>query len=1054
MRARWLVFWACLILIAGSAVGAWAALQARAEDTRGWERATETLDLPHRLPLAGVNVELTQYAPGDLARELDRIVAAGFTWVRQPFLWASIEPEPGVYTWDAYDALVEAVAAREGLALVAVLDGTPPWARHELAPDHPYAPPASVTAYGEFAGAVAARYADKIAYYQVWDEPNITSHWGGLDPRPAHYVAMLREAYTAIHAADATASVIAAALAPTVERGPHNLSDVLYLRALYDLGGRDFFDAAAGKPYGFDTGPDDRRVDESVLNFSRLILLREEMVRRGDGYKPLWGGNFGWNALPDDWRGPPSIWGSVSAEEQGRYTRDAYERARREWPWVGGLILQHWEPDAPADDPIQGFAVALRIVDWLADGLRLRDDVLIPGQYPAQNAHTVYSENWRFSELGADAELPVGTDSSGVENRITVQFESTDFALALRRDDYLAYLIVTVDGRPANALPRNRQGEAFIVLTSPERTPELSLIRVAQGLAEGPHTVEIVHRPAQGDDRWPIAGFAVAVAPDTASTDRALRACGLVGGLALLGLALTAWRLPWSQLTVPAPQTFWRFLEWLLSLFVSFVLLLGTLVTWGEALPALLRRDQPALAVTVLTAGIATLSPAFVITLASLVVLFVLVYNRPLLGLMLIIFWSAFFLSTLDLLFSAFTTVEVYLALTVAALLARGVVDWARHRQQGEPLRVAWRPTRLDWLALAFAALGLASLSWSEFRTPALRQLRVVVLEPVLFYFLIRWLRLSRRDLLWLGDALLFTGGAIAVVGLYLYATGESVVEAEDGARRLISVYGSPNGVGMYLGRCLPFALAYVLVAPRGSWRWLYGALGGAVMLLAVLLSQSRGAILLGLPAALVVTLVFWRGRRSLVPVIGAALGLLAALVPLTLLLPRLGDLLGSTATFRRHLWYSAWQLIRERPLTGVGLDQFLYWYRSRYLLPEAWEEPNLSVPHNLVLNHWVSLGILGVILMLAFQVVFWRRLWRLRGTAAGADSVAFMLVLGLAGSMADFLAHGLVDVGYFAINLAFVFFLSLGLLHRLEDAVAGADGARQPTAPDRGESA
>jgi hypothetical protein len=34
---------------------------------------------------------------------------------------------------------------------------------------------------------------------------------------------------------------------------------------------------------------------------------------------------------------------------------------------------------------------------------------------------------------------------------------------------------------------------------------------------------------------------------------------------------------------------------------------------------------------------------------------------------------------------------------------------------------------------------------------------------------------------------------------------------------------------------------------------------------------------------------------------------------------------------------------------------------------------------------------------------------------------------------MADFLAHGLVDVGYFAVNLAFVFFLSLALLQRLE---------------------
>lgn len=34
---------------------------------------------------------------------------------------------------------------------------------------------------------------------------------------------------------------------------------------------------------------------------------------------------------------------------------------------------------------------------------------------------------------------------------------------------------------------------------------------------------------------------------------------------------------------------------------------------------------------------------------------------------------------------------------------------------------------------------------------------------------------------------------------------------------------------------------------------------------------------------------------------------------------------------------------------------------------------------------------------------------------------------------MAHALAHGLVDVSYFSINLAFVFFLSLGLLHHLE---------------------
>ena len=82
-------------------------------------------------------------------------------------------------------------------------------------------------------------------------------------------------------------------------------------------------------------------------------------------------------------------------------------------------------------------------------------------------------------------------------------------------------------------------------------------------------------------------------------------------------------------------------------------------------------------------------------------------------------------------------------------------------------------------------ALGVLSLTWAEFWTPATRQLRVVILEPAAFYFLLRLMRLERRDLLWLADTLLFTGGAIAVVGLYLYFTGKAVVEAENGARRL-----------------------------------------------------------------------------------------------------------------------------------------------------------------------------------------------------------------------------------------------------------------------------
>jgi O-antigen ligase len=401
---------------------------------------------------------------------------------------------------------------------------------------------------------------------------------------------------------------------------------------------------------------------------------------------------------------------------------------------------------------------------------------------------------------------------------------------------------------------------------------------------------------------------------------------------------------------------------------------------------------------------------------------------------MLVILWSAFFLSTLDLFFHLFATVEIYLALTVVALVARAMVDWAQMRRDNpaQPVRrLAVHLEPLDWAALAFVVLGALSLSWASLRSTAVHELRVVILEPALLYALLRMMRLERRDVLWLADTLVFTGVAIAVVGLIMFFSGKGVVESENGSHRLISIYGSPNGVGLYLGRCLPFALVYA-VLPTGEWRRVYGGVGGALMLLAVLLSQSRGAILLGLPAALIAILLLWRGRRASMPVALAVVGMAVVFIPLSLLLPRLSDLFGDTAFFRENLWYSSLNLIRERPLTGVGLDQFLYWYRSRYLVPEAWAEPNLSIPHNILLNYWVNLGILGVCSGITFQVMFWRTLLRLRRRVSAADPVTFALVLGLAGSMADFLAHGLVDVAFFAVNLAFVFFLSLALVQRL----------------------
>jgi O-antigen ligase len=190
---------------------------------------------------------------------------------------------------------------------------------------------------------------------------------------------------------------------------------------------------------------------------------------------------------------------------------------------------------------------------------------------------------------------------------------------------------------------------------------------------------------------------------------------------------------------------------------------------------------------------------------------------------------------------------------------------------------------------------------------------------------------------------------------------------------------------------------------------------------LAVALSFSRGALLAALPAAILV--MGWKagGRLRWMALTLLLIGALA-LIPL-LRVPRFAALLDlgeGTTFFRLKLWRSTLSMIQKHPLFGVGPGNFLAAYRTRYVLPVAWEEFNLGHAHNILLDHWTRLGLLGVVAGAAVQVAFWRTL--------GRGSRDDALRLGLAGSMAALLAHGLVDNAIFSPDLALAFFLALAL--------------------------
>lgn len=1012
-----------VVIAIGSFSTAFALYLQEQSQTRGWNNAVDAeLELPYRLPLPGINVELSQYG-SDLDQHLAAIEAQGFHWIRQIFPWSSIEPSNGEYDWQATDRIV-AAAARPGLEFVAVLFASPQWAvGNEMQAPTVY-PPDNMQDFAVFVEEFAQRYGEVIDYYQIWDEPNLSSAWGN-NPNPIQYVTMLEAAYNAIKSVDAQATIIAAGLAPTTETGPQNISDLLFLSEMYDNGASPYFDAAAAKPYGFDTGAENRDISHEQLNFSRIVLLREEMERRNDAEKPIWGSAFGWNSLPAGWAGEPSIWGSVNRETQLTYINEAYHRAAQEWPWCAGLILDSWQPAAPPNDPIWGFALLpqdntpaeLEVDLPFLQGLD--NQTALPGRYPAVSpSFAKYDGEWELGELGADI-------GHAQDSTLAFQFQGTDIALEVRRDNYRGYLYVTIDDEPANALPLDQQGNSYVILNSADNTPQLDVIPVASGLANGNHTLRI--RAEYGWDQWALAGFRVGTTP-AMPFQAIITALMIVGSVALLvairliPFALAAKFLSGIRTRVVLP------VHLLLGGISSLLLMIGMLLTWSDSVPNLLRREPPGLAVGILTSGLLYFSEPFVLTILAAIVLWLLIYIRLEVGIYLTILWLPFFLYPLELYAYAIPISEVCIILTTSAWLLHIALNWAQTKKtRTEPRAKPFyqRLSQLDYGVIAMLVIATLSLTWADFRTVALREWRTTIFEPILFYAIVRTTINDKQKIQRLSDSLVGAATIAAAIGMVMFFTGEGIVIAEGATRRLAGVYGSPNNVGLLMGRSLPFALASLITAANAPRRAL-SLIATISIILAAILSQSAGALLIGIPLSLFALLYLWKRRYAIVAAFLAIVSGAIAIIPLSQnpRFARIFDFSGGSTFFRLRIWESAIRMIRDRPLRGFGLDQFLYQYRGRYIFPDAWQEPNLSHPHNIILDLWTRLGLGGLLTMGWLQYHFWGITISVYRKARHEDASTVLLSVAAMASMIDLLAHGLVDNSIFVIDLSFIFML------------------------------
>ncbi|MEA3337974.1 MAG: O-antigen ligase family protein [Chloroflexota bacterium] len=959
--------------------------------------------IPRHSPIMGTNVALQQY--GDNAQRYDvlqAIAGAGFGWVRQRFPWDLIEPEPQEFDWSQWDEIVRAID-ESGLSLVAVLDGSPAWARPQQDSANPLAPPGTSADFGNFAAAFAQRYGEQIRFYQVWDEPNIAPHWGAGPVDATEYAGLLREAAIQIREADPEAIVMAAALAPNVEPGGINQSDISYLDDLYSSGAAPYFDAVSAQPYGFDLPPSDPAHQE-VLNFNRAMLLRDVMQDHEDAGTALWLSSFGWHAPSPTMTGSESPWKSVDEATQAEWAAAAAERARGFWPWLGGMAWAWWQPPQPAGDPHWGFALVTE------DGLKRpalnaldkwNHDVkpLSPGVWPPSHPAVSQQGGWRITDLAADP--PHGATIAN--NRLLVQFEGTGAALTIQRGPYWGYLDVTVDGAPANALPVDDNGRSNLLLHDP--LAGRAVVSVARNLAGGPHRMEISAHG--GWQQWPLEQIVIESKPAT---------------------SWPAW-LPWLLAGIG-----------LICLMASSATVRSWVTSTGSQSPAGIQQRFERLdnlpvplvyGAAALLALLSVILPGF-LGIIGLGLLFLWLVPFPAAGIALIALSIPLFLVPVHILGRGFSPTELIIWMTAVALVVRTILVYLatgrdKNNETNKPLL---KLSILDWAVVALLLISILSLPFAVHFGVAAREFRTVILAGVLVYGLVRLSPPVGKGAFdpWPVTWAVGLGALIvAVWGLSQAVTGLDLIVAE-GVRRIRGPFGSPNNLALYLAHVAPVLIA-VSALGRSRNRRILALLLLLPVLAALLLTYSKGALILGLPAAILFLGFAAGGRWRWIALATVAAGFLL-LIPLysTERFAGLFDLNDGTSYQRVQLWRGAWNMIKDNPWLGVGLDNFLYTYRTIYALPTAWQELNLSHPHNILLDFWTRLGLIGVIVgVWLFAAGFWQGRQRLKSLSGDQ----WALMLGLLASLVATLLHGLIDNSVFLTDLMILFMLSLGLIGR-----------------------
>jgi len=380
---------------------------------------------------------------------------------------------------------------------------------------------------------------------------------------------------------------------------------------------------------------------------------------------------------------------------------------------------------------------------------------------------------------------------------------------------------------------------------------------------------------------------------------------------------------------------------------------------------------------------------------------------------------------------------------------------WQRLKKANWQTRREKYPYHLEIILILIAAW--TGLAVSGFNDGALGIFKAYFLEPIMLYIvIINQGRGPEKKFIW---PLVISAAVISAVAFFQQISGDFIFNelwANLATRRVTSVFAYPNAVGLYLAPIFFLSSALFFSYPKysnliTSLKKLATIIVSASILAAIFFARSEGALLAIIIGTLIV--LFLHNRRSRIIAIGITI---VGIIFVSLYTPagqyaeKKLSLMDLSGQIRRQQWKETMEMLNDKRLiSGAGLNNYQQvvapfhqdgifvknddpeWHRhvvwNEEYRKRMWQPVEIYLyPHNIFLNFWTEIGLIGAIL---FIWLIARYLYDALRLLNKINEKRRCLLLGLIGAMSALFIHGLVDVPYFKNDLSVLFWLLIALL-------------------------